>query len=331
MVDEVMENLYRIEVPLPNNPLKELNSYVIKGDDRNLIIDTGFNRTVCYDAMQAGLSSLNVDLSKTDFMITHMHADHIGLIERLADKTSKVYFSRIDSRVFDKGSSWQPLVDYAMINGFPGDELINAMHNHPGLKYNPAKIPEFDLIDNGSIIEVGGYRLQCLLTPGHTQGHICLFEKEKRILFSGDHILYDITPHIESWSYRVNSLADYLKSLDMVYDLPVDIVLPGHRNFFKDLKSRIDELKAHHRQRADEVMDVVGLEIRNAYEIAAGMTWDIDCATWEEFPIAQKWFATGEAIAHLRYLESEGRIERNDKGKIITFKLHNDPKGQGHD
>src|SRR5450759_2481253 len=143
MIDEVMENLYRIEVPLPNSPLKELNSYIIKGNDRNLIIDTGFNRSVCYDAMHKGLADLNVDLSKTDFMITHMHADHTGLLERLATKTSTVYFSRIDSRVFDKDNSWQPMIDYALINGFPADELMNALHSHPGFKYRPAKIPEF--------------------------------------------------------------------------------------------------------------------------------------------------------------------------------------------
>jgi hypothetical protein len=60
----------------------------------------------------------------------------------------------------------------------------------------------------------------------------------------------------------------------------------------------------------------------NAYDIAAGMTWDIDCENWEQFPIAQKWFATGEAIAHLRYLESEGRIKRNTNQKIVTFSAH---------
>jgi hypothetical protein len=49
------------------------------------------------------------------------------------------------------------------------------------------------------------------------------------------------------------------------------------------------------------------------------MTWDIDCESWQDFPVAQKWFATGEAIAHLRYLESEGRIKRNNGGGMITF------------
>jgi hypothetical protein len=78
-------------------------------------------------------------------------------------------------------------------------------------------------------------------------------------------------------------------------------------------------LKIHHRQRADEVMDVLGKKSMNAYDIATGMTWDIDCENWQDFPIAQKWFATGEAIAHLRFLESEGKIIRNTRKKIVTF------------
>jgi len=100
MADEIRKSLYRIVVPLPNSPLKDLNSYVIKGEDRNLIIDTGFNRSVCYEAMLKGLAELEMDLNKTDFMLTHMHADHTGLVTRLASETSKIFFSRIDSRVF---------------------------------------------------------------------------------------------------------------------------------------------------------------------------------------------------------------------------------------
>jgi glyoxylase-like metal-dependent hydrolase (beta-lactamase superfamily II) len=320
MVEKIIDRLYRIIVPLPNSPLKDLNSYVIRGEDRHLIIDTGFNRSVCHEAMIKGISELGIDLNKTDFMLTHMHADHTGLVSRLATKTSRIYFGRIDSRVFDDDNSWQPLIDFAELNGFPADELQKALASHPGFKYSPATKPAFTLVDDGDVIECGGYRLQCVATPGHTQGHICLYEEDKKILFSGDHILFDITPHIESWAYTTNALADYLASLDKVYRLPVDLVLPGHRNFIGDLKDRIDVLKAHHRERADEVMDVLGSAALNAYEIAAGMTWDIDCETWDDFPIAQKWFATGEAIAHLRFLEGEGRIIRDTSRDIITFR-----------
>ncbi len=319
MVDEIMPDLYRIEVPLPNSPLKELNSYVIKSPDRNLVIDTGFNRDVCYSAMQEGLKALAIDLSRTDFLITHMHADHAGLVTRLASESSTIFFSRIDARVYQHPGNWQSMMDYAAVNGFPGNELMKALHNHPGFKYSPKQVPDMHLIGDGDLIEVGDFRLSCLSTPGHTQGHVCLYEKNKKVFFSGDHVLYDITPHIESWDYQVNSLKDYVESLNRVRDLPVDIVLPGHRNFFTDLRARIDEIKVHHDHRADEVIDVLNGRSMTAYDIAGGMTWDIDCESWGQFPIAQKWFATGEAIAHLRFLESEGRVKRNAEAAIVTF------------
>lgn len=319
MFDEIMPGLNRIIIPLPNSPLKDLNSYVIKAYNRNLIIDTGFNRSVCYEAMEKGLHDLNIDLSKTDFMLTHMHSDHTGLISRLATDTSVVYFSRIDSRIFNENIDWQAMLDYALHNGFQLEELIKAMESHPGLKYSPKKIPEFTLLDDGDIIKIGDYNLKCLLTPGHTEGHICLYEEEKQILFSGDHVLYNITPHIESWSYEVNSLKNYLESLDKVRNLPVKIVLPGHRNFFTNLTGRIDELKKHHEIRANEVLEVLGINTMNAYDIAGGMTWDIDCENWDQFPVTQKWFAVGETIAHLLFLEGEGRVKRHKGEKTDTF------------
>lgn len=321
MFEQILPDLYRIIIPLPNSPLKDLNSYVIKSADRNLIIDTGFNRNVCYEAMQEGLHDLDIDLSRTDFMLTHMHSDHTGLVSRLSTDTSKVYISTIDSKVFNENIDWQAMLDYALQNGFQLEELLQAAESHPGFKYSPKKIPEFTLLEDSSIIEIGNFRLKCILTPGHTEGHLCLYEEDKQIFFSGDHVLYDITPHIESWSYEINSLKNYIKSLDRVRDLPVKLVLPGHRNFFTDLKGRIDELKKHHDIRAKEVLEVLGKSTLNAYGIATKMTWDIDCESWDQFPAAQKWFAVGETIAHLLYLESEGRIKRHVTGKTTTFSL----------
>ena len=80
MTEMMLPNLYRIEIPLPKNPLKALNSYLIKGDGRFLIIDTGMNREECQNAMFTALEELKVDLKKTDFFITHIHADHLGLV-----------------------------------------------------------------------------------------------------------------------------------------------------------------------------------------------------------------------------------------------------------
>ena len=79
MVEEILPNLYRIEIPLPRSPLKALNAYLIKGDRRFLLIDTGLNRAECKRVMFSDLEMLRVDIKKTDFFITHMHADHLAL------------------------------------------------------------------------------------------------------------------------------------------------------------------------------------------------------------------------------------------------------------
>ena len=83
-----MKGIYRLEIPLPGSPLKAVNSYVIKGRERNLIIDTGMRRKECLDAMRAGLDALDISLPDTDFFITHFHADHLGLVSDLATETA---------------------------------------------------------------------------------------------------------------------------------------------------------------------------------------------------------------------------------------------------
>jgi len=93
MIEELLPDLYRVEVPLPRSPLKALNSYIIKGNGRFLIVDTGMNREECLIPMRSALEKLNIDLEKTDFFITHLHADHSGLVGKLSTDSSKVYFN----------------------------------------------------------------------------------------------------------------------------------------------------------------------------------------------------------------------------------------------
>ena len=85
--------------------------------------------------------------------------------------------------------------------------------------------------------------------------------------------------------------------------------------------ARITELKEHHHRRLNEVVLILKQGPQHAFRIASQMTWDLKADSWEDFPRAQKWFATGEALAHLRYLEAEGTISRQNKNKITRFAL----------
>jgi glyoxylase-like metal-dependent hydrolase (beta-lactamase superfamily II) len=321
MCEEILPNLFRNKIPLPESPLKYLNSYIIKDHERSLIIDTGLNRKECLEAMHKGLDTVGIDLSKSDIFITHLHADHFGLVSELATDSTNIFFSRPDKELMESWEGFGAMVAYAGQNGFPEDQLKAAIDKHPGARYGSDWIPETKVWDDGDVIDVGVYHFKCVATPGHTMGHTCLYEPNKKILVAGDHILIDITPNIQCWSDTDNHLKHYLASLDKVHKLKVDLVLPGHRRLIDNHRARIEELKKHHALRLDEVLAILEDATMSAYEVASHMSWDIDCERWDQFPVAQKWFATGEALAHLRYLEEESKVVRTRVAGTIKFTL----------
>ena len=319
MIEEILANLYRIEIPLPKSPLKALNSYVIKDEERNLIIDTGWNQEECMEAMQAGLSELGVDLRRTDFFITHLHADHFGLLSNLVTDASKIYFNQPDANRFREGFRWDDFAHFARLNGYPESELQASLHSHPGFKFRPEENLVFHILKEGDTLTIGDYRFRCVETPGHTPGHMCLYEPRQKAIVAGDHILNDITPNIQLWSDDRNPLEQYFASLDKVSELDIELVLPGHRSFFRNCRERIQELKQHHQKRLDEIISILGKGDQDAFQVASKMSWDILCDSWDLFPVSQKWFATGEAISHLKFLEEESRIRKEIHEKKRIF------------
>ena len=166
---------------------------------------------------------------------------------------------------------------------------------------------------------MGEFTLTVLETPGHTPGQICLWMDSEGILFTADHVLFDITPNIAMWPNLDNALGHYLKSLEKIKSLPVKLALPGHRHS-GDLHRRIEELFAHHRNRVAETLAIVqGTPGLTAYEIAGQMTWDIRAKSWDEFPLNQKWFAVGEALAHLELLLEEGKLVRTEEDGFFHY------------
>jgi len=323
MLEEIMKNIYRIRIPLPKSPLKILNCYVIKGGDRDLVIDTGFNHPECREALIKGLSELDIDMDRTDILLTHLHADHTGLAPAIAVPGTRTYISRIEMPWLYAPSRFElwALDNERMIRaGFSRKDVENS--NRCAASRSMASDPNFKAylpIDDGDEFRYGGYTLKAVVTPGHTPAHMCFWMEEQKTMFTGDHVLFDITPNITLWTYMQDPLGDYLNSLRKIDQYDVRLALPGHRET-GDFHARIAQLLEHHEKRLEECYHVV-LENPDSpvIDIAGKMTWRIRCNSWEEFPFGQKWFAVGECHSHLRQLEMRGLIRANEDEELIRY------------
>lgn len=326
MITEIVPGFYQIKIPFPRNPLRDCNIYLVKGTEKNLMVDTGIDVPESRAELLRDLKTLGVDFKSTEFLLTHMHVDHTANIVAVADNKSTVYFSRPDAAILDYNSPENRVSreTLSIRNGFPAGDMTRGgpleRQTHPMRDFAEARKYDFNYVTDGQVITVGDFNFQCIMTPGHTKGHICLYEPERKIFVSGDHILQDITPNISTWRPDENPLANYLSSLDKVYNLNVKLVLPAHRVTMTDLKARVDELRRHHEVRAAESLSILKkYGTQTGYQVASHMTWDVRERTWEDLPIWQKMFAVGESIAHLRFLVTEGKAVQNAGDSRILF------------
>ncbi|MCC8061458.1 MAG: MBL fold metallo-hydrolase [Clostridiales bacterium] len=324
-IEEVLQGIYRIPVPLAGNPLKELNSYCIRGKgNKSLLIDTGFHTEECKQAVEEGLSFLGIRMEETDILLTHFHADHSGNAPDLICGDNQVYISRVDKSYLEgtknaeNGGTLHELRARRLRENGVKEDLIREMFTRTPSRALAGDLSYKDYVplDEGDELTAGDYRLRAIYVPGHTPGQMCFEIVGTGAMVLGDHVLFDITPNITDWSGVADALGDYLNSLDKIDRYDVTIPLPGHRKP-GDFHKRIAELKEHHARRLEECRNVIRkLGKARLYDITGGMTWKIRAASWDDFPAAQRWFALGECLSHIDYLKRRGRIteHRDEEG-----------------
>jgi glyoxylase-like metal-dependent hydrolase (beta-lactamase superfamily II) len=326
---KVAPGIYQLKLPMSDSPLRHLNCYLIEGKDGWLMLDTGWHTPDTFNTLETGLRDLGLDVADiATIVVTHIHPDHFGLagkIKHLSPRTQLLMHrwesDLIESRYINFANLRDKIGAMLQRHGVP---LLNMSAlqsaSMPALQFVTVTFPD-DVLYGGEIINTGVYNLEVIWTPGHSPGHICLYEPQNKLLFSGDHILPSITPNV---SYHVqsgdNPLGDYLYSLQKLRNLPVDKVLPAHEHIFSNLQGRIQEIVDHHNRRKGEIQQAIAKEPHNAYEISSKITWDIGL-TWEQFPDLQKRFAVMETIAHLECMRWEGIVRRTVKGNSILYGL----------
>ncbi|MGW0710022.1 MBL fold metallo-hydrolase [Streptomyces sp. NPDC002643] len=326
-----------VRVPIPDNPLGHTLVYVVDTDRGPVLVDTGWDDPGSWDTLVAGLAACGTSVSEIHgVVITHHHPDHHGLSGAVREASGAwIAMHAADSAIVRRTRSTDPGRWYAYMTakliaaGAPEDHLAplrtpRTPRNLPG--FAPA-VPDREIVP-GELLGLPGRRLRAIWTPGHTPGHVCLHLEEAHPaqlsghgrLFSGDHLLPEITPHIGLYedpddTTVTDPLGDYLDSLERVGRLAPAEVLPAHQHAFTDAPARVRELLAHHDSRLADLLTLLSTPL-TAWQLAERMEWN---RPWSDIPFGSRNIAVSEAEAHLRRLVKLGRAEAVAGSEPVTY------------
>lgn len=320
---------FKLPIPAPDGQLNHVNVYLIGGEGDWLLVDAGWNTGDAFDALEKQLAAVGLGCKDiTRIVITHFHVDHYGLAGRLKELSgAKIAMHRVekefvDSRYMNMDELLAEIAWWLHVNGVPKDELPNLQKASLGVRKFAVPILPDVALEGGEKITAGFFSFEVLWTPGHSLGHICLYEPAKRILLSGDHILPTIFSNVGLHPQSGdNPLRDYLNSLKVCEQLEVDLVLPAHEEVFTDLKQRIEEISRHQRERKEAILGALKEGGSTACEVSQRIPWIVNGAilSYEELLPLDKRLAVMSALAHLEPLRIEGEVERAEKEGIFFY------------
>ncbi len=307
-------DVFEVKVPFENISTSHTNCYIVKDGADALVVDTGAPSDEGAAILDAALGELGVDRARTRFFLTHLHLDHAGLVDRIALPGAKLYVSPVDFeavRASRAASSFDTARRTFIAEGVaPSDASGYARYAVEPRLFDASRIDLVPTTD-GDAIQVGRFCFRVVETPGHTPGHLALYEPESRILFSGDHVLFVISPSIALFADGSDGLQAYLDSLAKVRALGCSRLFVSHGQERPDFVARIDWLKAHHVDRLEEARRIVrenpGLA---GEEVIRAIKWNVPHETWEDISFVQRWCIVTEGLVILNHLVDRGLVER---------------------
>jgi glyoxylase-like metal-dependent hydrolase (beta-lactamase superfamily II) len=330
-LSELMPGIWRLPLPLKDSPLGHVNTYLLRADDGYLLVDCGWDTADTLRALEGHLRALDIRFGEVrHLVVTHIHPDHYGLAGRLREiTTAQLSFHRlerlyIESRYANADELLEEMREWLRLNGTPLRELDQLSRGSTSMLGRVQIAYPDQTLDGGEEIPCGRFAFKVVWTPGHSAGHICLYDARHKVLLSGDHVLPRITPsvglHVRTTS---NPLADYLDSLKLIGRFEAELVLPGHGDPFRGLPERTAALIEHHQRRLDEIVGLLRPgpdHAMTAFELAKRMRWS-SRRTWDDMIGFERRMAVTETLAHVELLHSRDRVQKRCADGVVSYFL----------
>lgn len=303
---EVADEVFELRLPIPFED-GLVNVFLFADGNEVDLLDCGMNSHESLDEIQHALASLGATHVRR-LAVTHIHPDHYGAAGILAGPgLADLYIHRLEvplvhPRYVELEHLVKEVRTYLLVNGLPADEAEVLSNSQRALSQLVKTAEPAVQLDGAETLVMGRRTLRVEWTPGHSPGHVCLFDPADRVLFAGDHILPELSPNIGLHPQSTpDPLHEYLSGLKRMAGYQPRLVLPAHGRPFTSASARVAELVAHHERRLEQIVAIVDQDEKTAWQVALEL-WG------PREQLYERRLALQEGLAHLQALAVDGRV-----------------------
>jgi glyoxylase-like metal-dependent hydrolase (beta-lactamase superfamily II) len=307
-LSEVAEGVFELRLPIPFEDGLVNVFLFADGNDVDLL-DCGMNSDESVNAIHAAVSQLGGQRIRR-LVVTHIHPDHYGAAGAFAGEGgADLYLHRLEvplvnPRYVELEHLVKEVHTYLLVNGVPTSEAEVLSNSQRALSQVVLPAEASVQLDGAETLDMGRRHLRVEWTPGHSPGHICMYDREEKVLFAGDHMLPELSPNIGLHPQSTpDPLHEYLDGLQRLAAYGPRLILPAHGRPFNDAAGRVATLVAHHRRRLDQIQEIVAGGEMSAWQVALKL-WG------PRENLYEKRLALQEGLAHLQALAVDGRLEK---------------------
>jgi glyoxylase-like metal-dependent hydrolase (beta-lactamase superfamily II) len=276
-----LPDVHQIVLPTPWEGIRA-QVYLVDAGPLTLI-DTGVRWPPSRAALQEAFDALGKTPSEVKrVIITHFHTDHMGQTQSLRDEGAdlEVYaheqeVALIESQRLRRERMLEKRVDLFLEHGVPAEVMERyATAERHYFAHGPV-LSEQTRVDrpcrDGDRIGFEGFELRVIHAPGHTAGHMVLFEEQSGVLFTGDHVMGADVPFTDAYYLsdepdpddpagrrpRLRGLLGYLDSLRDLKELNPRLILPAHGGFVTNPARTMEAARRFYESRVRRVMRVL--------------------------------------------------------------------------
>ena len=309
--ERVLPGVWRLRLPLPWPGVPHCNAWAIAAGDGIVLVDTGMHEPGSMGHLERALEQVGLKLEHVRLLVcTHAHSDHYGEAATIVERTGcelwmHPQYGHVKLAATDYDAALERRIEIALQSGVPREPLEAYRESQRGKGIGIAGLvpPDRELLPGVEVeTDLGAWTVH--ETPGHAPSHVCLFQPERRLLISGDHLLGRVSLYYD-FGHTPDPTGEFLRSLDVVDALDARLCLPGHGRTFTDVRAHVEANRTAVRERLDRVREVIsnGSGPLTAFE-AVPLVYGQPVT-----PMTANWWLS-ETLAYLTHLEREGRARR---------------------